>query len=92
MFLAIIAGGCSVARKTVNTTIVTTTESKSILDITERQNISSAGFFIQKAEVEYNNQYGSQKFLASIKFEYPDKYLISLKSRTGIEGVRIFIN
>ena len=27
-----------------------------------------------------------------LKFEYPDKYLISIKSRTGIEGARIYIS
>jgi hypothetical protein len=57
----------------------------------ERQNLTSTGFFIQKAEVELNNQNGKQKFLSSVKFVYPDKYLISLKSRTGIEGARIYI-
>lgn len=65
---------------------------RNVLEIVEKQNISSSGFIIQKAEIEFTNQYGSQKFLANIKFEYPGKYLISLKSRTGIEGVRIFIN
>lgn len=88
-----VAGGCSLTRKAGNITAPASllNESGNILDNVERQNLSSAGFFIQKAEVELNNQSGKQKFLASIKFEYPDRYLISVKSRTGIEGARIFI-
>lgn len=93
LFLAIIAGGCYVNRKAVNVnSLAGVVENETVLEKTERQNITSAGFYIQKAEIEFNNQYGNQKFLASIKFEYPEKYLISLKSRTGIEGVRVFIN
>ena len=94
LFLAIIAGGCYVNRKAANVVTLSdgVAENETILERTERQNITSRGFNIQKAEIEFNNQYGNQKFLASIKFEYPEKYLISLKSRTGIEGVRVFIN
>jgi len=57
-----------------------------------RQNLTGSSFFIQKAEVEYFNGEQKQKFLAVIKFEKPDRYLISLKSKAGIEGARIFIN
>jgi hypothetical protein len=88
------AGGCSLSRKAANTTSTgsLSNESGNILENIVRQNISSRGFFIQKAEVELNNQSGKQKFLSSIKFEYPDKYIISLKNRTGIEGARIYIS
>ena len=40
-------------------------------------------FFIQKAEIEVINQDGKEKYLSTIKYEKPDKYLISIKSRTG---------
>jgi hypothetical protein len=94
LFLGILTGGCSLSRKASNISPAASSLSNSgniLLDV-ERQNLTSAGFFIQKAEVELDNQNGKQKFLVSIKFEYPDKYLISLKSRTGIEGARIYIS
>jgi hypothetical protein len=68
------------------------TDSGNILERVIKQNITSASFFIQKAEIELINGSEKQRFLGSIKFEYPEKFLISLKSRTGIEGARIFIN
>lgn len=58
----------------------------------ERQNLTSNGFNIQKAEIEIKTQGRAEKLLGSLKFEYPDKYLISIKSKTGIEAARIYIN
>lgn len=64
----------------------------SVLESVLNQNISNNNYFIQKAEIEIVTQSGKEKYLASIKFEKPDKYLISVKSRTGIEGARIYIS
>lgn len=68
------------------------TNSENVIQRVIKQNVTSSGFFIQKAEIELITQNEKKKFLGSIKFEYPDKFLISLKSRTGIEGARIYIN
>ena len=57
----------------------------------ENQNLTKRNFFIQKAEIEILSEEENQKLIASIKFIYPDQYLISLKSKTGIEAARIFI-
>lgn len=57
-----------------------------------KQNITNNSFFIQKAEIEISGREGNEKFLASIKFKNPDKYLISLKGKTGIEAARIFLS
>ena len=54
-------------------------------------NLTSYSFFIQKAEVEVYSGNEIQKFLANIKFSFPDTYLISLRSNTGIEAARIFL-
>jgi hypothetical protein len=93
LFVGILLSGCSVTRKSRNIKY-----SGSSLNGSENisrdlivQNISSRSFYIQKAEVELINENIKQKFLASIKFEWPDKYLISLKTRTGIEGARIYV-
>lgn len=57
-----------------------------------KQNITSNNFFIQKAEIEISTGNKSEKLIGSMKFLKPDKFLISIKSRTGIEALRIFIS
>ena len=94
LLLGLIAGGCSVFRHNGSTgaEITGKINSGNVLEDIENQNLTQNGFFIQKAEIEFNTSDATDKFIASIKFEKPDRYLISLKSRTGIEGARIFIS
>lgn len=56
-----------------------------------KQNLSDSGFYITKAEIAVTSEGESQKFIASIKFLVPGNYLISLRSKTGIEAVRAYI-
>jgi hypothetical protein len=67
-------------------------KSGNVLEDVNNQNITNQGFFISKAEVEILKQSGNEKFIATIKYSLPGRYLISLKSRTGIEGARIYFN
>jgi hypothetical protein len=92
--LPIFFAGCSVIGRSGKSVTMgyTNTEGGSILEGTINQNITNSGFFIQKAEIEIISQTGKEKYLASIKFEKPDKYLISVKSRSGIEGARIYMS
>jgi hypothetical protein len=60
-------------------------------DIKER-NLTNQDFYIQKAEIEVNAAGEKQKLLGSLKFKSPGTYLLSIRSRTGIEAVRIFIS
>jgi hypothetical protein len=85
--------GCSVIRKESVSDNKYSVESagKSFLENMEVQNLTSKNFFITKAEIEYSTGRESQKFLANIKFNVPDRYLISLRSKTGIEAARIYI-
>jgi len=85
---------CSVARKGISGNSFNTgfKHTDNVLEDIQNLNISSKSFFIQKAEIELITKESSEKFVATIKFEYPEKYLISLKSRTGIEGARVYIN
>jgi hypothetical protein len=94
LFLSILSVGCSVTRKAGNTKYPESNEtgSESVLERVIKQNLTSVNFFIQKAEIEFITASEKKKYLGSIKFEYPNKFLISLKSRSGIEGARIFIN
>lgn len=60
--------------------------SKVVID----QNITKHNFYVQKAQVEIISNSINETFLASIKFLYPDTFLISIRSKTGIEAARIF--
>ncbi len=88
--IANFTSGCAVNRFS-QTDSTGRTSSGNILADTKNQNISNNSYFIQKAEIEIITNEGKQKFIGTVKFEKPDSYLISLKSRTGIEGARIFI-
>ncbi len=90
-FIGIILSGCSVTRRNKGTGDNGKLLTGSILESVEYQNLTNKGFFIQKAEIEIIAPEGREKFIGTIKFEKPDKYLISIKSRTGIEGARIYI-
>ena len=63
-----------------------------IAEIIKEQNISKSSFFIQKAEIEVTGAEGVERFIANIKYKYPDNYSISIRSKTGIEVARIFIS
>jgi hypothetical protein len=92
--LAVFVTGCSVINRSGRSGIkdYSNPNGANVLESIKNQNITNEGFFIQKAEIEIISPDGKSKYLASIKFEKPDKYLISIKSRTGIEGARIYIS
>ena len=93
LFLLILSTGCSVIRSGRNRNYGISKEiiSDKLFENIIKQNITLNNFFIQKSEIEISSQEGTQKVLGSVKFETPGKYLISIKSITGIEIARIFI-
>jgi hypothetical protein len=94
ILLPVLIAGCSVIGRSGKSqaNYYPNTENNNILESAKNQNITNADFFIQKAEIEIINQGGKEKYLANIKFKKPDRYLISVKSWTGIEGARIYIS
>ena len=87
-------GGCSISKKLENTTSEYSSKhiTDNILEDVKEKNITNLNFYIEKAEIEILTERGTEKYTGNIKFEKPDKYLISLKSRSGIEGARIYIS
>ena len=87
-------GGCSISKKLENTTSEYSSKhiTDYILEDVKEKNITNLNFYIEKAEIEILTERGTEKYTGNIKFEKPDKYLISLKSRSGIEGARIYIS
>jgi hypothetical protein len=92
--LLILSTGCSVIRnrETWNNEFKNDISDERILERVEKQNITLNGFYIQKADVKISTKGETKKLLGSIKFEKPDKFLISIKSRSGIEAARVFIS
>lgn len=94
LFLLIFSSACSVIKTGRNKNYGISKEiiSDKLFESIKKQNITLNKFYIQKAEIEISSQEGTQKVLGSVKFEKPGKYLISIKSNTGIEIARIFIS
>jgi hypothetical protein len=65
-------------------------ERNSIEKAIEKQNITKNNFFIEKARIEIFAGGASEHYLGTIKFLYPDTFLISIRNKTGIEGARIY--
>ena len=94
MFLVILSSGCSITRNVNKEDIILKEPilAKTIKGNVNNNNITKRGFIIQRADIEVTTKEERIKILGTLKFENPDKFLVSLKSNTGIEFVRIFIS
>lgn len=82
---------CSVSRKQIREKRENDSGS-AVLNICEsivNQNLTARSFYIEKAEFRIRNDEGEKTGLGTIKFLLPDRFLISIKSNTGIEIARI---
>ncbi len=85
--------GCSVLRKASPSQEF---QDESIVDSVvlkrvERNNFSQGGYFIKSAEIEVYTEKQRDNIVATVRFSHTGGYLISLKSRAGIEAARVFI-
>jgi hypothetical protein len=88
----ILLAACTASRKSFINSVPEMDPDNSVsIQGVEKQNITNHNFFIEKIEFKLKDLDGSQNGFGSVKFVLPDKYLISIKSRTGIEVARIFI-
>jgi hypothetical protein len=94
ILLMVIVAGCSVTRRGGDryTGSAGRVSAAEIMTHAEELNITAQNFFIQKAEIKITSEEGTESFLGNLKYEKPDKYLLSLRSRTGIEGARILLS
>jgi len=88
-FLIFTFSGCSVF-KMQNENSISGKSGTNLVEI-RKNNLTNNSFFVQKAEVELVSDDEKESFLASLKFCKPDSFLISIRSKTGIEAARIFI-
>jgi hypothetical protein len=84
--------GCSVSKKTRRElSSALQIDSKKVLKLAEKQNITNGSFFIEKGKISTSGDEGKISLLFTMKYSQPGKYLISLKSITGIEAFRIYL-
>ncbi|HUX96023.1 MAG TPA: DUF4292 domain-containing protein [Bacteroidales bacterium] len=81
--------GCSVSGKLGNNKVGE--GDKIELGILKSKNLANNSFFIQRADIELVTNEDRKSFLASVKFNIPDTFLISIRSKSGIEAARIFM-
>jgi hypothetical protein len=92
LFIIITLAGCSLVKKSsVRGNNEINSSNINVNDII-RNNIGRGSFYIEKAEVSYYSDSIKERFLVNLKFEYPDKFLISLRSKTGYEAIRVFLS
>lgn len=93
MIVFVFGAQCTISKKQSRSTtaeIVSTAEG----DIYQRivsQNLTSDNFFIEKVDFNVFSREGKKSGIGTIKFVMPDKFLISIKSKTGIEIGRIYL-
>jgi len=92
LIVIFLTAGCSALRSgyVPEQKIERETEPVNLLKTVKDQNVTLHNFFIQKAQIEISSNAISENFLASVKFVYPDTFLISVRSKAGIEAARIF--
>ena len=62
-----------------------------IINNVRRNNISEENFYIEKGEFSVIMNNKRTRYIFSAKYNKPDTYLISIRSSTGIEGVRVYL-
>ncbi len=89
----ILITACAVSRKKGGQTSSTGAKpvAGTLFDSILNQNITGRSFYIEKAEFRIKSGEGEKSGIGTIKFLMPDKFLISIKSNTGIEIARIFL-
>ena len=86
--LACLFVSCSVFKKGSSKENIVYSGTLSVSNVTDI-NVSSLNFDIQKISIELMTSDGSQSFMANLKYRIGGEYLISLRSKMGIEIARI---
>jgi hypothetical protein len=92
LLIIILTGACAVSRRQKRENNASSNTQFDLFESIVNQNLTNRSFFIERAEFKIRNEEGEKSGIGTIKFLMPDKFLISIKSHTGIEVARIFLN
>lgn len=93
VLVLVISTGCKV--RNVDPAMYTreaSVSSERILRQIESRNITNGGFFIQKGRITTAGEAGRINLLFTMKYVKPAKYLISIRSITGMEAFRVYLS
>lgn len=62
-----------------------------VLERTLERNLTNGGFFIHKGRISTSGESGRIGLFFTMKFIPPSNYLISIRSKTGMEAFRVYI-
>jgi hypothetical protein len=88
----ILLSGCAGSGKIGSDAVIS--EQKSALQVVGRtalRNITGSGFFIHKGRILSTGDNGRISLYFTMKFSPPSNYLISIRSKTGIEAFRVYL-
>jgi hypothetical protein len=84
---------CSSSRNIPNASGLNSPEEPvKVVERTIENNLTNRDFFISKGKISTSGEGNVISLYFTMKYKLPDIYLISLRSKTGIEAFRIFIN
>jgi hypothetical protein len=91
--LIVLSTGCTVLKREAGNSgnSVVGLSGEKLIESLKSQNLDSRGFYISKAEISISNEKRTEKFLGNVKYS-SGQFLISLRTKTGIEVARIFIS
>jgi hypothetical protein len=94
LFILILSGSCSVSRKLERKTNRSSKaeDNENVYHSIINQNITARSFYVERAEFKIKSDDVEKSGVGTIKFLLPDRFLISIKSKTGIEAARIYIS
>jgi outer membrane lipoprotein-sorting protein len=94
LFIVIFIAGCSVFNHSADSRIedIGIGNRKPVIEYAKDKNLSSNSFYIKNMAISIFSGKDENKLNGSLRFESPDKFLISMRSKSGIEVSRIFIN
>lgn len=94
LYIFILSASCSVSRKhlrnrsAINETSVAPNPYENIIN----HNLTSGNFYIERAEFRLTSGHEVKSGIGTIKFLMPDKFLICIKSNSGLEIARILLS
>lgn len=88
----LVLSGCAGSGKLSSDSVITREKSaRQVVDQTAQRNITDGGFFIHKGRILSTDDNGRISLYFTMKFSPPAKYLISIRSKTGIEAFRVYL-
>jgi predicted 3-demethylubiquinone-9 3-methyltransferase (glyoxalase superfamily) len=90
--IGLLVSSCSGIRKTAVTMDASSGVREVSLTSVEENNLTNGNFNIARADIEIRSSEGKTNLLASIRYRTNNTYLLSIRSKTGIEAVRIYIS